>query len=115
MNVMQKEILLIKINQEEDLLIGGFEIAYMKINDITSKCLAHQNVSSYKFSPWQSPLTRFGVDPDFDRFEKIIKGRAREELKRFISPDKMNIIQGGKVVQLPKPRIDMPHFTRGSS
>ncbi len=86
----------------------------MKINDITSKCLAHQNVTSFKYSPWQSPLTRFGVDPDFDRFEKIIRGKAREELKKFISPDKMNIMQGGKVVQLPKPRIDMPHFTRGT-
>ncbi len=86
----------------------------MRINDVTAKCLAHQSLSSFKHSPWQSPFTRFGVDPDFDRFEKIVKGKAREELRRFVTPDKMNIVRGGKVVQLPKPRIDMPHFTRGT-
>ena len=56
----------------------------------------------------------FGVDPDFDRFQRIIKGKAREELKRFISPDKMNVSKGRKVVQLPMPRIDLPKFTRGT-
>lgn len=55
-----------------------------------------------------------GVDPDLDRFQRILRDKAREDLKKFINPDKMNITRGGKVVQLPKPRIDQPHFTRGT-
>lgn len=66
------------------------------------------------YGPYGDLFSRLGVDPDYDRFSKILKGKAREELKKFISPEKMNIIKGGKVVQLPKHIINIPHFTRGS-
>lgn len=66
------------------------------------------------FKLYPHPFSRFGVDPDSDRFQQIIRGKVREELKKFISREKMNIIKGGKVVQLPKPVIDLPRFTRGT-
>lgn len=55
-----------------------------------------------------------GEDQDHDRYLQIIKGKLRKDLKGFISPDKMKIIKGGKIVVLPKPTIVLPRFTRGT-
>lgn len=53
-----------------------------------------------------------GVDPDYARYREIIGKKAREDLQGFISPEKMNILKGGKVVQLPKYVVQIPRFAR---
>ena len=54
-----------------------------------------------------------GIDPDLDRFRDILRGKAREELKKFKNPGEMAAIKGGKLVSVPVPRIDLPRFQRG--
>ena len=90
----------------------------MQVNNIRYNPFLPLNPSKPKTKETTIPLSHlglaFGTDPDYDRFQKIVKGKAREDLKRFISPDKMNIVKGGKIVQLPMPRIVLPKFTRGT-
>ncbi|MBI3591419.1 MAG: DUF444 family protein [Candidatus Melainabacteria bacterium] len=53
-------------------------------------------------------------DPDLQRYNDILRGKAREELKKFKTPGEMLGIKGGKIVSIPVPKIGLPHFTRGS-
>ena len=53
-------------------------------------------------------------DPDLERYQEILKGKAREDLKKFKTPGEMFGIKGGKIVSIPVPKIGIPHFTRGS-
>ena len=53
------------------------------------------------------------ADPDLHRYNEILKGKAREELKKFKTPGEMLGIKGGKLVSIPVPKIGIPHFTRG--
>ena len=54
------------------------------------------------------------VDPDLDRYNEILKGKARKELLKFKNPNNMTGIKGGKIVSIPVPIIEIPHFTRGN-
>lgn len=51
--------------------------------------------------------------PDLARYNNILKGKAREELKKFKKPHEMIGIKGGNIVSIPVPRIEIPRFTRG--
>lgn len=53
------------------------------------------------------------VDPDLSRYNEILKGKAREELRKFRKPGEMIGVKGGKIVSIPVPIIDIPHFTKG--
>ncbi len=52
------------------------------------------------------------VDPDLERYNQILKGKARKELLKFKNPQRMIGIKGGKIVSIPVPIIEIPHFTR---
>jgi uncharacterized sporulation protein YeaH/YhbH (DUF444 family) len=57
-------------------------------------------------------MTR-GIDGDLDRFRKIVRGKARDSLRKYISQGEMLGRQGRNVVTIPVPRIDIPHFRHG--
>lgn len=50
------------------------------------------------------------IDSDVGRFRKIVRGRVREELRRFMSQGEMIGRKGKDLVSIPLPRIDMPRF-----
>ena len=69
------------------------------------------------FSPrllMQSLLFNSIADPDLQRYQDILKGKVREDLKKFKTPGEMFGVKGGKIVSIPVPKIGIPHFTRGS-
>lgn len=51
------------------------------------------------------------IDQDKDRFQNIVRGKVRKELKNYITRDKMFGRQGNKTVSIPLPGIDTPRFT----
>lgn len=56
------------------------------------------------------------IKEDHNRFRKIISGRAREELKKFIK--KGSIVRqrpDGGTLTIPFPQIDIPHFLHGDN
>ena len=52
------------------------------------------------------------IDTDVARFKKIIKGKIKQNLKKFMSTGEMIGKQGDKYVSIPLPQIDIPHFVR---
>ena len=50
------------------------------------------------------------IEQDLSRFKKIVKGKIKKELGKFISSGELIGKQGKKLVSIPIPRIDIPHF-----
>ena len=55
------------------------------------------------------------METDLNRFRKILRGKIKEELKRFIASGELIGRQGKKAVTIPLPRIDIPRFSFGGS
>jgi uncharacterized sporulation protein YeaH/YhbH (DUF444 family) len=55
------------------------------------------------------------MESDLNRFRKIVRGKIKNELRRFISSGDLIGRQGKKLVTIPLPRIDIPHFQFGSN
>lgn len=53
------------------------------------------------------------METDVNRFRKIVRGKIKENLKRFISSGELIGRQGGKQVSIPLPRIALPRFEFG--
>lgn len=50
------------------------------------------------------------IDQDHSRFRAIVRGRIRENLKRYVSKGELMGRQGKEVVSIPIPHIDIPRF-----
>jgi uncharacterized sporulation protein YeaH/YhbH (DUF444 family) len=55
------------------------------------------------------------MEGDVSRFRRIVRGKIKENLKRFISSGELIGRQGKKKVSIPLPRIDLPHFQFGNN
>ncbi len=55
------------------------------------------------------------IDQDVGRFKEIIRGRIKKELRKFISTGELIGKEGKKLVSIPIPRIDIPHFIYGEN
>ena len=53
------------------------------------------------------------IHQDHARFRQIVKGRVRQELRRFIASGELIGREGDKTVSIPVPRIDIPRFRYG--
>jgi uncharacterized sporulation protein YeaH/YhbH (DUF444 family) len=54
------------------------------------------------------------MESDLNRFRKIVRGKIKQELRRFIANGELIGRQGKKIVSIPLPRIDLPRFQFGS-
>lgn len=50
------------------------------------------------------------IEQDRSRFKKIIRGKIKKELGKFITSGELIGKQGKKIVSIPVPRVDIPHF-----
>lgn len=55
------------------------------------------------------------IAQDHQRFRQIVKGRIRDDLRRFISKGEMIGQEGGRAVSIPVHGIDMPTFRYGDN
>jgi uncharacterized protein len=55
------------------------------------------------------------IENDLDRFRRIVRGRVRKDLKRFMGSDEMIGRQGKKTVSIPIPEIHIPRFRYGKN
>jgi sporulation protein YhbH len=56
-----------------------------------------------------------GIKRDHSRFRDIVRGKIRDNLKKFISNGEMIGRKGNDKVSIPVPQIDLPRFTFGSN
>ncbi len=54
------------------------------------------------------------IDPDHGRFRDIVRGKIRQNLKKYISNGELIGRKGKDVVSIPLPQIDVPRFRFGN-
>ncbi|MBI2602915.1 MAG: DUF444 family protein [Deltaproteobacteria bacterium] len=55
------------------------------------------------------------MEADLNRFHKIVRGRIKKELRKFVANGELIGRQGKKTIAIPIPRIDLPRFIYGQS
>ena len=55
------------------------------------------------------------IDNDYNRFRQIIKGKIKENLRKYISNGEMIGRKGKDLVSIPLPQIDIPKFRFGDN
>ena len=53
------------------------------------------------------------IDPDTNRFREIVRGKIKQNLKKYISHGELLGKQGENVVSIPLPQIELPRFRYG--
>ena len=53
------------------------------------------------------------IDQDHGRFRHIVRGKIRQNLRKYISQGELLGRQGKDVVSIPIPQIDIPRFRYG--
>ncbi|MSR56585.1 MAG: DUF444 family protein [Planctomycetaceae bacterium] len=53
------------------------------------------------------------IDCDLQRFKQIVRGKVRENLKKYITHGEMIGRKGRDLVSIPIPNIEIPHFRHG--
>lgn len=53
------------------------------------------------------------IKKDHARFRKIVKGKIRDNLRKYVSNGEMPVPKGGGVYKIPMPSIDTPRFKFG--
>ena len=73
-----------------------------------------------EFDEPESQLKGFGImlmhiDNDLNRFRQIIKGKIKENLRKYISNGEMIGRRGRDLISIPLPQIDLPRFRFGDN
>jgi len=55
------------------------------------------------------------IEQDHGRFRQIVRGRIKEGLRKYITRGELIGKQGDKLVSIPLPSIDLPHFRYGDN
>src|SRR5512143_1348282 len=53
------------------------------------------------------------IDQDHRRFREIVRGRIKQNLRKYITQGEMLGKRGKELVSIPLPQIDIPHFRYG--
>ncbi len=53
------------------------------------------------------------IDQDTNRFKQIVRGKIRENLKKYVTHGEMIGRKGRDLVSIPVPQLDVPHFRYG--
>jgi len=55
------------------------------------------------------------IDKDHQRFRRIVKGKIREDLRRFLTRSELLGREGRKYISIPIRGVDIPHFRYGDN
>jgi hypothetical protein len=62
----------------------------------------------------RGPVSILNIQKDHSRFRKIVRGKIKENLKKYISQGELIGRQGKETVSIPVPQIEIPRFRFGS-
>src|SRR5947208_11216871 len=55
------------------------------------------------------------IDKDHQRFRQIVKGRIREDLRKFLTKGELIGKEGKHLISIPVRGVDLPHFRYGDN
>jgi sporulation protein YhbH len=63
---------------------------------------------------WEDAMMGLRIEQDASRFRQIVRGKVRENLRKYMSSGELIGRQGGQLVSIPIPQIQLPQFRFGS-
>ena len=54
------------------------------------------------------------IEQDHHRFKQIIRGKIKQDLRKYISRGELIGRRGKELISIPLPQISIPHFVHGS-
>src|ERR1700685_2149911 len=55
------------------------------------------------------------IERDLSRFKQIVRGKVRENLRKYVTHGEMIGRKGRDLVSIPLPQLDVPHFRYGQN
>jgi hypothetical protein len=55
------------------------------------------------------------IEKDHQRFKQIVKGKIRKDLRKFLSHGELLGKEGKRLISIPVPGVDLPHFRYGDN
>src|ERR1700722_18575802 len=55
------------------------------------------------------------IERDQSRFKQIVRGKVRENLRKYVTHGEMIGRKGRDLVSIPLPQLDVPHFRYGKN
>ncbi|MFV2067212.1 MAG: DUF444 family protein, partial [Pirellulales bacterium] len=55
------------------------------------------------------------IERDQQRFKEIVRGKIRENLRKYVTHGEMIGRKGRDLVSIPIPQLDLPHFRHGDN
>src|SRR5271170_5680515 len=55
------------------------------------------------------------IEKDHQRFRQIVKGRIRQDLRKFLTKGELIGKEGKHLISIPVPGIELPHFRYGDN
>ncbi|MFH1422025.1 MAG: DUF444 family protein [Planctomycetota bacterium] len=55
------------------------------------------------------------IEQDHNRFRRIVRGKIKEQLRKYITTGELLGRKGKQIISIPIPQIDIPHFKYGSN
>ena len=55
------------------------------------------------------------IQRDSSRFRNIVRGKVRDNLRKYVTHGEMIGRKGRDLVSIPVPRLDVPHFRYGDN
>src|SRR6476646_9972215 len=55
------------------------------------------------------------IEHDLSRFKQIVRGKIRQNLRKYITHGEMIGRKGRDLVSIPVPQLDVPHFRYGKN
>src|SRR6478752_5146335 len=63
---------------------------------------------------WFHPMV-LKIEKDHQRFRQIVKGRIREDLRKFLTKGELIGKEGKHLISIPVRGVDLPHFRHGDN
>ena len=55
------------------------------------------------------------IEHDLSRFKQIVRGKIRQNLRKYVTHGEMIGRKGRDLVSIPLPQLDVPHFRFGKN
>ncbi|MDA1014282.1 MAG: DUF444 family protein, partial [Planctomycetota bacterium] len=53
------------------------------------------------------------IERDLKRFQEIVRGKVRSNLRKYVTHGEMIARRGREIVSVPVPNLEIPHFQHG--
>jgi hypothetical protein len=114
-----KELLAVVREEYEDIIKGEVQKAISADEDAIRRLAANYIESVRAYTQHERVRNRYTmilkIEKDHQRFRQIVKGRIRDDLRKFLTKGELIGKEGKHLISIPVRGIELPHFRYGDN